>query len=146
MYPRKSSEIDFPAQMERILANLVSNAVKYTEKDGAIKMLRELEVAPMYVGFKVTDKAKRDKYVTDLMEVLATADRESRFYIMVYFANHYLMMTGVFPDHIRHRAERKGAPQLAFYEEAGRRGFEMASNHQLAQAQEECFRLPGRVS
>jgi signal transduction histidine kinase len=31
-------EIDFPAQMERILANLVSNAVKYTEKDGAIKI------------------------------------------------------------------------------------------------------------
>lgn len=31
-------EIDFPAQLERILANLVSNAVKYTEQDGAIKI------------------------------------------------------------------------------------------------------------
>lgn len=31
-------ETDFPAQLERILANLISNAVKYTAKDGAIKI------------------------------------------------------------------------------------------------------------
>jgi len=31
-------ETDIPAQLERILANLISNAVKYTAKDGAIKI------------------------------------------------------------------------------------------------------------
>ncbi|USG63142.1 ATP-binding protein [Sneathiella marina] len=31
-------ETDFPAQLERILANLISNAVKYTAEDGAIKI------------------------------------------------------------------------------------------------------------
>ncbi len=31
-------EIDFPAQLERILSNLVSNSVKYTSKGGAIKL------------------------------------------------------------------------------------------------------------
>lgn len=46
-------EIDFPAQMERILANLVSNAVKYTEKDGAIKISTSIKDSLLFL--KVED-------------------------------------------------------------------------------------------
>tara|TARA_R110000787_G_scaffold72145_3_gene160920 strand:+ start:4789 stop:6537 length:1749 start_codon:yes stop_codon:yes gene_type:complete len=36
-------EVDFPAQLKRILDNLMSNAVSYTKPDGAIKMTTSLE-------------------------------------------------------------------------------------------------------
>ena len=36
------------------------------KKDGAIKLLRGLEMAPMYVGFKVSDKVSRDKFIADI--------------------------------------------------------------------------------
>jgi|TARA_R110002124_G_scaffold78287_2_gene209223 two-component system phosphate regulon sensor histidine kinase PhoR len=36
-------EVDFPAQLQRILDNLLSNAVNYTKPDGAIKMTTSLE-------------------------------------------------------------------------------------------------------
>ncbi|MEX1034806.1 MAG: ATP-binding protein [Sneathiella sp.] len=36
-------EVDFPAQLQRILDNLLSNAVNYTKPDGAIKITTSLE-------------------------------------------------------------------------------------------------------
>lgn len=39
-------------------------------KDGAIELLKKLEVTPMYAGFKVSDKKKRDQYVTDMMDAM----------------------------------------------------------------------------
>ncbi|MEH6526998.1 MAG: ATP-binding protein [Sneathiella sp.] len=58
-------EIDFPAQMERILANLISNAVKYTPNDGAIKVstsvqdnLLSVKIEDTGIGIKAKDIPK----------------------------------------------------------------------------------------
>ena len=72
------------------------------------------------------------EYVSDLMSVMASMDHDARFHIMVYMANHFLVMTGVFPEHIRKGAQQHGRPQLGFYEEAGRWGFAHAADHRLA--------------
>lgn len=39
------------------------------ERDGGLQILKELEIAPIYVGFKVSDKAKRDQYVASIRAV-----------------------------------------------------------------------------
>lgn len=72
------------------------------------------------------------EYVSDLWSMMASANAYARFRILVYMGNHYLFMTGVFPDHLRHFSEERGGPKLDFYEQAGRQGFELAADHRLA--------------
>jgi hypothetical protein len=43
-------------------------------------------------------------------------------------------MSGLYPDFIEHRRWRRGGPNLDYYEEMGRRGFELAADHRLAEA------------
>ena len=43
-----------------------------------------------------------------------------------------MFLAGVFPDRIRFRAERKGFPDLTYYEGLGRVNFRVASDHRLA--------------
>jgi hypothetical protein len=44
-----------------------------------------------------------------------------------------LYLSGVFPDRIRSRAERRSAPDLKYYESVGRAQYGAASDHWLAQ-------------
>ncbi len=38
----------------------------FKKKDGVLQMLKETKMAPMYVGFKVSDKTKRDKFIAEI--------------------------------------------------------------------------------
>lgn len=71
-------------------------------------------------------------YFFDMLAALQTADDYTRFCIRAHIGNHSLFLSGVFPDRIRHRAERRAAPDLKYYEELGRVNFRVASNHRLA--------------
>ncbi|MFT5496988.1 MAG: hypothetical protein ACI9TH_002390 [Kiritimatiellia bacterium] len=79
-----------------------------------------------------TGRRSSYEYVSDLWSMMASADGQARFKIQVYMGNHYLFMTGVFPDHLRHFSEQRGGPNIRFYEQAGRQGFELAAEHRLA--------------
>ena len=54
------------------------------------------------------------------------------FSIRVHIGNQSLFLAGVFPDRIRYRAERRGFPDLKYYEELGRLNYRVASDHRLA--------------
>src|SRR6185436_19296406 len=71
-------------------------------------------------------------YFVDMLAALETADDITRFYLRAHIGNHSLFLSGVFPDRIRFRAERVGAPGLTYYEELGRSNFRAASDHRLA--------------
>jgi hypothetical protein len=51
---------------------------------------------------------------------------------MVHLGNYSLWLAGLFPDYIAARHLRKGGPDVGYYDALGRRGFGMASDHQLA--------------
>jgi hypothetical protein len=72
-------------------------------------------------------------YFFEMLAALQTADDRTAFYIRAHIGNHSLFLSGVFPDRIRHRAERRACPDLKYYEELGRINFRVASNHRLAQ-------------
>lgn len=72
------------------------------------------------------------EYFVDLMAALQTADESTTFLIRAYIGNHALFMTGIFPERIRHRVERRGAPGLCYYENLGRENYRLASDHRLA--------------
>ena len=71
-------------------------------------------------------------YFFDMLGALQTADDTTSFYIRAHIGNQSLFLSGVFPDRIRFRAERKGAPGLTYYEGLGRTNYRVASDHRLA--------------
>lgn len=76
------------------------------------------------------------EYLFEMMAALQQADERMRFIIRAHIGNHALFLSGVFPDRIRHRAERKGFPDLSYYENMGRANYRVASDHRLAQRYE----------
>jgi hypothetical protein len=71
-------------------------------------------------------------YFFDMLAALQTADDTTSFYIRAHIGNQSLFLSGVFPDRIRFRAERKGFPDLTYYEGLGRMNYRVASDHRLA--------------
>ncbi len=72
-------------------------------------------------------------YVSDIVADLEmVADARRGFLLRAHLGNFSLWLSGVFPDHITARRERKGGPDFRYYEEMGARGFRMASDHRLA--------------
>ena len=71
-------------------------------------------------------------YFFEMLTALQNADDITRFYIRAHVGNYSLFLSGVFPDHIRRRAELRGAPDLKYYEQVGSINFRVASDHRLA--------------
>lgn len=71
-------------------------------------------------------------YFFDMLAALRTADDHTAFCIRAHIGNHSLFLSGVFPERIRERAERRACPDLQYYEELGRMNFRVAGNHRLA--------------
>jgi hypothetical protein len=97
-------------------------------------------VAAMLMHFGMRDNARRisaadDQVYDSLAALLADVDdpdgRRS-FLVRTHLGNYSLWLSGLFPDYIEHRRWRRGGPDLDYYEEMGRRGFQLAAGHRLA--------------
>jgi hypothetical protein len=84
----------------------------------------------------IPGQANSLEYFFELMTALQNADERTSFIIRAHIGNHSLFLTGVFPQRILHRAEKRGFPDLSYYEELGRANFRVASDHRLAQRYE----------
>lgn len=72
-------------------------------------------------------------YFFEMLAALQNADDRNAFYIRAHIGNHSLFLSGVFPQRIRYRAEKKGFPSLGYYEALGQSSFKIASDHRLAE-------------
>ena len=75
---------------------------------------------------------ERHCYLVDIVADLEATEGDRRFKLMVHLGNYALWLAGLFPDYIAARQLRKGGPNLSYYEALGRRGYELASDHALA--------------
>ena len=71
-------------------------------------------------------------YFFEMMAALQTADEHNGFQLRAHIGNYSLFLSGVFPERIRVRSERRGFPDLRYYIALGKSHFRMASNHRLA--------------
>jgi hypothetical protein len=71
-------------------------------------------------------------YLADLLLELEGARGEDAFALRTHLGNLALWLAGVFPDHITHRVQRRGAPPLAYYDALGAEGFRSAAAMELA--------------
>lgn len=72
------------------------------------------------------------RYLADILTAMSEARGEREFLLRVHLGNFALWLAGVFPDHITHRVQRRGAPGLAYYDELGAAGFRGAAGSQTA--------------
>ena len=97
-------------------------------------------VAAVFMHFGLRDRAHRvapsDDQVYETLADLAQdcddPDARRSFLVRTHLGNYALWLSGVFPDYIEHRRWRRGGPNLSYYEELGRRGFQLAADHRLA--------------
>lgn len=96
--------------------------------------------AAILLHFGLRDRAKRvgdhdDETYDTLAGLLAAAegpDPRRAFLVQAHLGNYALWMSGLFPDHIAHRQWRRGGPTIDYFEQLGRRGFQLAAGHRLA--------------
>jgi len=97
--------------------------------------------ASILLHFGLRDAAQRvsatdDEVYTTLTELLRdaeSADAKRSFLVRAHLGNYALWLAGLFPDSISHRRWRKGGPDLDYYDEMGKRGFQLAADHRLAE-------------
>jgi hypothetical protein len=98
-------------------------------------------VTAVVLHFGVRDRAHRiserddELYeaLVDLCEDLNDPDARRSFLVRTHLGNYALWLSGIFPDYIEQRRWRRGGPDLEYYEEMGRRGFQLAADHRLAE-------------
>jgi hypothetical protein len=97
-------------------------------------------VAAVLMHFGMRDNAHRigasdDQLYDSLAALVADVDdpdgRRS-FLVRTHLGDYALWLSGLFPDYIEHRRWRRGGPDLDYYEEMGRRGYQLAAGHRLA--------------
>jgi hypothetical protein len=71
--------------------------------------------------------------VSALLDEVNGADARRTFLVRQHLGNYALWLSGLFPDLIEQRRWRRGGPDLDYYEDMGRRGFQLAADHRLAQ-------------
>ena len=97
-------------------------------------------VASIMVHFGVRDRALRigtaDDQTYDTVAALLgdveDGDAQRAFLVRAHLGSYALWLSGLFPDFIETRRWRRGGPDLDYYEEMGRKGFQLAAAHRLA--------------
>jgi hypothetical protein len=98
-------------------------------------------VASIVIHFGLAGRAHRigmadDQTYTALVDLAGDVndpDANRSFLVRTHLGNYALWLSGLFPDHIEQRRWRRGGPDLDYFEEMGRKGFEMAADHRLAE-------------
>ena len=96
--------------------------------------------AAVLLEFGTTGKAHRVDggegepfhYLADILDAIERARGEREFLLRVHLGNFALWVGGMFPDHITHRVQRRGAPGLAYYDDLGAVGFRTAAGSEMA--------------
>ncbi len=72
--------------------------------------------------------ARAYDYLADIVEALDSASGRQAFLLRAHLGNFALWLSGVFPDRITARVERRGAPGIRYYEAMGATGYRLAAD------------------
>jgi len=71
--------------------------------------------------------------LVSLLDDVNDRDPRRAFLVRAHLGNRALWVAGLFPDWVEQRKWRKGGPDLGYFEELGKRGFELAAEHRIAE-------------
>jgi hypothetical protein len=72
-------------------------------------------------------------YVVDWLKQVDMSPEGKRYELYVMAGEHLLFLTGIFPNFIKKRSQRRGAPGLSFYESVGGGSYRSAAKHPFSQ-------------
>ena len=72
-------------------------------------------------------------YISDMLRALASASPQHEFVMRMYLANYALFYSGIFVDRIVAYRQRRGGPDISFYERIGQTNYHLAAEHRTAQ-------------
>jgi len=79
-------------------------------------------------AYRISDDAVEEfRYLADLVIHMETAGERRTLLLSAHMGNYSLWMAGLFPQHVAHRTQRRGAPPISYYDEMGATGFRIAS-------------------
>ncbi len=79
-------------------------------------------------AYRVTeDSGDEYHYLTDIVLELDAANGRDSLLLSAHLGNYALWISGLFPQYVSARRQRRGAPPLRYYEEMGTTGFRMAA-------------------
>lgn len=73
-------------------------------------------------------------YLVDLVSAAETATGHHAFMLQAHLGEFALWLSGLFPDYISARVQRRAAPPIEYYESLGARGYRNAAGHTAARA------------
>src|SRR5215211_412528 len=78
-----------------------------------------------------TADARGRQYISDILLALTKATPEQAFLLRAHVGNYSLFLSGIFHENTQHRT-RRGGPDLKFYEQIGRRHYQLVATHETA--------------
>jgi hypothetical protein len=68
-------------------------------------------------------------HAADFLAIISSAHGRMKFHLQVAAGNQFLVLTGLYPAFLQRRNERRGAPDLEFYESFARQSFRGAADN-----------------
>ena len=68
-------------------------------------------------------------HAADFIPIIASAQGRMKFHLQVAAGNQFLILTGLYPTFLKRRSEKRGAPDLEFYESFAQQSFRDAARN-----------------
>lgn len=78
-------------------------------------------------AFRVEDHEQEFHHLVDIVSAGNESDGRRAFLLRAHLGEFALWLSGLFPDHITARVQRRGAPGIRYFEELGSAGYRLAS-------------------
>jgi len=84
-------------------------------------------------AYRVSEVAGEEyRYLVDIAAGRRAADTRQKFLLNTHMGNLSLWLSGLFPQYLHRREQRRGAPSVRYYEQMGTSGFRLASESREA--------------
>jgi hypothetical protein len=84
-------------------------------------------------AYRVADDDKEYRYLTDLVAAGEQSTGQRAFLLHAHLGEFALWLSGLFPDHITARVQRRAAPPISYYEALGSNGYRLAARYEDAE-------------
>jgi hypothetical protein len=146
----RDSVLDSPRLIQAILCNDAQLRIssqfyfyvlaRYVLRDAGIRdrklcdyvgsLLENFSRAHALRGPQADDESPR-QYLSDMLIALSRATQDEAFLLRAHVGNYSLFISGIFHENTQRRSLR-GAPDIGFYENIGRRNYHLLSSHATA--------------
>jgi hypothetical protein len=86
-------------------------------------------------AYRISERSDEElHYLVDIVSRTDGEDGKNAFLLRAHLGNYSLWLSGIFPDFLERRVERRGAPRISYYERMGATGYRLAAETREAEA------------